>query len=155
MMPSAGARAATMDSAGKAQARGMVSRLLTGRVAGMLARNTVISCAAFLLDLLLLWGFVEHLEIAKLPAAAIAFLIATSVHYGFCRSWIFKGTTRGAGEGYVYFLVNAVVGLLLTLTLFWAFMAIGLHYLLARIISSLFAGLTVFLLNAVFSFRSV
>ena len=73
----------------------------------------------------------------------------------FAHGWIFKGTEQAIGRGYAWFLVNAIVGLLLTLFLFWVFMAIGLHYLVARVIASVFAGLSVFLLNAVLNFRSV
>jgi putative flippase GtrA len=133
----------------------LVSRLLTGRVAGLLARNTVVSCAAFLFDLLLLWAFVEFLDMDKLVAAAIAFVIAVTLHYVFARSWIFKGTERKVASGYVYFLINAVVGLVLTILLFWAFMQLGLHYVIARVVASVFAGLTIFVLNAVLNFKSV
>ncbi len=38
---------------------------------------------------------------------------------------------------------------------FAAFMALGLHYIPARIVASVFAGLTVFLLNAILNFRAV
>jgi putative flippase GtrA len=145
------AAAATTERAGK----GLLDRLLTGRVAAMLARNTMISCLAFLLDIALLWALVEHLGANTMPAAAFAFLIASSLHYGFCRSWVFKGTSRSVGSGYAYFLLNAAIGLALTLALFWAFMALDLHYLLARIVASVFAGLTVFVLNAVWNFRIV
>lgn len=133
----------------------LLRRLLTLRVAGQLVRNTIVSCVCFAFDLLLLWAFVEYLGMNKLFAAAIAFLIATSLHYAFARGWIFKGTEQALGRGYAWFLVNAGVGLVLTIALFWAFMAIGFHYLVARVIASVFAGLTVFLLNAVFNFRSV
>lgn len=138
-----------------APARNLLSRLLTVRVAGQLVRNTVVSTFCFGFDLLLLWGLVEYAEMNKLIAAGAAFLIATSLHYAFAHGWIFKGTEQAIGRGYAWFLVNAVVGLLLTLFLFWAFMAIGLHYLVARVIASVFAGLSVFLLNAVLNFRSV
>ena len=133
----------------------LLRRLLSLRVAGQLVRNTIVSCLCFAFDLLLLWAFVEHLDMNKLVAAAIAFLIATSLHYSFARGWIFKGTEQALARGYAWFLVNAGVGLVLTIALFWAFMAIGFHYLVARVIASVFAGLTVFLLNAVLNFRSV
>lgn len=143
-----------MEDAGPAR-RSLGARLLSLRVAKMLGRNTVVSCAVFAFDLLLLWGFVEWLAMDKLLAAAIAFLIANTIHYVFGRSWIFKGTKRRWASGYAYFLVNAVVGLAVTIFLFWAFMALGVHYLAARVVASVFAGLSVFLLNAIFNFRSV
>lgn len=136
-------------------ARGLLQRLLTLRVADLLARNTLVSCAVFLFDLALLWALVEYLAMDKLVAATLAFLVAITIHYGFARIWIFVGSERELTSGYVYFLINAVVGLVLTIVLFWAFMAIGLHYVPARIVASVFAGLAAFLLNAVLNFRSV
>jgi hypothetical protein len=39
--------------------------------------------------------------------------------------------------------------------LFAAFMAIGMHYIVARIVTSIFAGLVLFLLNSILNFRSL
>ena len=135
--------------------RNLLRRLLTLRVADMFARNTLVSCAVFLFDLALLWMLVEYLAMNKLVAAALAFLVAITIHYGFARVWIFTGSERALTSGYVYFLINAFVGLVLTIVLFWAFMAIGLHYVPARVVASVFAGLAAFLLNAMLNFRSV
>ena len=149
-----GAGRALMEEAVSAT-QGLGARLLSLRVAKMLGRNTIVSCAVFAVDILLLWGFVEWLAVGKIPAAIVAFVIANSIHYAFCRSWIFRGTERAWASGYFYFLSNATLGLGVTIILFWAFMAIGLHYLAARVVASVFAGLAVFLLNAILNFRSV
>jgi putative flippase GtrA len=130
-------------------------RLLNLRVADLLARNTLVSTGAFLFDLLLLWAFVDTLAMPTLAAAATAFLIATSIHYAFCRTWIFRGSERGLASGYAYFLINAGIGLVLTMASFGALLAIGAHYLAARVIASVIAGLTVFVLNAMLNFKSV
>lgn len=134
--------------------KGLVGRLLSRRAVAMLVRNTIVSCACFAFDLLLLWGLVLELRMDKLLAAAIGFVAANSLHYAFGRWWIFEGTDRGVATGYVYFLVNAVVGLLITLTLYAAFLRYTpINYIVARIIVSMFAGLAVFVLNAVWNFR--
>jgi hypothetical protein len=39
--------------------------------------------------------------------------------------------------------------------LFAAFLALGMHYIAARIVTSVFAGLVLFVLNAVLNFRSL
>ena len=133
----------------------LARRLFSGRVAAMFARNTIVSCVAFGFDLALLWGLVEGLAMGKLLAATLAFIIAVSLHYALGRIWIFPDSERGITAGYVYFLINSTIGLVVTIALFAAFMALGLHYLVARIVASVFAGLTVFLLNAILNFRSV
>jgi len=120
----------------------------------MLARNTVVSCLAFAFDLALLWALVRWAGVGKLPAAAIGFVAANTLHYALGRSWIFRGTERGVASGYVYFLVNAAIGLAITMTLYAAFLRYtSVNYLVARVIVSVFAGLAVFVLNAVLNFR--
>lgn len=119
----------------------------------MLARNTVVSCFAFAFDLALLWALVQLAGWGKLEAAAIGFVAANTLHYALGRSWIFRGTERGVAAGYVYFLINSGVGLVVTMTLYAAFLRFTpIDFLVARILVSLVAGLVVFLLNAMFNF---
>lgn len=120
----------------------------------MLVRNTVVSCGTFLFDLALLWALVRRMGMGKVPAAAIGFVAANTLHYALGRTWIFRGTERTVARGYIYFLVNAVIGLVLTVGLYAAALRYThIHYLVARIIVSVFAGLAVFVLNAVLNFR--
>jgi len=136
--------------------RGLADRLLSRRAAALLARNTVVSCGVIALNLMLLWLLVEWFHVRELPAAALAFVVANSFQYAFGRAWIFRGTERGVTSGYFYFFVNAGIGLFITLTLYAAFLEFtSIHYLVARIIVSVFAGLTVFLLNAILNFRQL
>ncbi|MBV9841328.1 MAG: GtrA family protein [Sphingomonadaceae bacterium] len=119
----------------------------------MLGRNTVVSCFAFGFDLALLWVLVR-LGRGRLEAAAVAFVAANTLHYALGRSWIFRGSKRGLKAGYIFFLTNAVVGLIVTMTLYTAFLRYTpINYLVARVVVSVFAGLAVFLLNAVLNFR--
>jgi putative flippase GtrA len=134
----------------------IVQRLLSARAAAMLARNTVVGTSVFAIDLLILWGLVSKCGMPKLTAGAIGFLVSTSLHYVAGRSWIFRGTTRPAVSRYFYFVTTAGAGLVMTLLMFAALIEwTNINYLIARIIVSLFAGLAMFLLNAVFNFRSV
>ena len=133
----------------------LYDRLFSRRGAVLLARNTVVSTFVFLLGLALLWLLVERLGVAKVPAAGLSFLVSNSIHYVFGRTWIYRGTDRKVAAGYAFFLINAVLGLGVTVGLFAAFIELGLHYLLARVVASIFAGLALFLLNAVLNFRSL
>ena len=120
----------------------------------MLARNTVVSCGVFAFDLALLWVFVAWYGMDKVAAAAAAFIAANSLHYVLGRTWIFRGTDRHVATGYLYFLVNAGIGLAITLILFAALIRwTPINYLVARTLVSVVAGLAVFLLNAVLNFR--
>lgn len=122
----------------------------------LFVRNTVASMATFAFDMALLWALVELGGIDRYPAAALAFLVAVSLHYALCRIWVFRGTERGVAQGYFYFLVNAGVGLLTTMAVFAGLVELtGIHYLVARTLASVIAGILVFFLNAVFNFKAI
>jgi putative flippase GtrA len=119
----------------------------------MLARNTVVSCLVFAVGLVLLWILVR-LGWGKLEAAALSFVVANTMHYALGRSWIFRGTPRGLKAGYLFFLINSALGLVVTVTLYAALLRFtSMNYIEARILVSIFAGLAVFLLNAVLNFQ--
>ena len=139
-----------------AQPPGLAERLLSRNTAVLLIRNTIVSCLVFAFGLALLWALVELAGMNKLAAAAVGFLASNSIHYVFGRTWIYRGTERGVASGYGYFLVNAGIGLVITIALFAAFLRwTPLHYLVARIVVSVFAGLAMFLLNAILNFKRV
>lgn len=122
----------------------------------MFVRNTLASFLCFGVDVALLYGFIEWLGITYLIAATIAFLIAITLHYAISCMWIFPDSDRGKAAGYVFFLVNAGIGLVLTLATMALLVELaGLHYLFARVAASAVAGVAVFLLNAKFNFRAL
>lgn len=129
-------------------------RLWSRNAAVLLGRNTVVSSAVFLFGLLVLWLLVEFAGAHPLLATGIGFLMATTLHYIFGRAWIYRGTERRIVPGYGYFLLNALLGLAVTLILFEALTRLTpLHYLVARILVSVVAGLAMFLSNAILNFR--
>lgn len=126
------------------------------RAARLFWRNTVASVFAFALDVALLWLLVERAGWAYLTAATLGFLVAMSLHYAIARIWVFRGADRGLATGYALFLVNALIGLGVTLGLFALLVETsGLHYLVARVLASVAAGILVFALNAVFNFKAL
>src|SRR5205085_5346476 len=92
----------------------LAARLISGNTGWMLVRNTVVSTGVFLLGLGLLWLLVERSGVDTLVATAVSFLLATSLHYALGRTWIFRGTERGVAPGYGFFLINAAIGLAVT-----------------------------------------
>ncbi len=143
-----------MKSGNVARRPGIMTRLLSFDAAAMLGRNTVVSTGAFLVGLGVLWLLVDRAGAPKVPAAAVSFIVATSLHYLFGRTWIFRGTDRGIAAGYAFFLINAGIGLVVTTGLFAALIAFtAINYRVARMLVSLVAGLVMFLLNAFLNFR--
>ena len=139
------------------QAGSLSARLFSGDTAWMLVRNTVVSTGVFLLGLGLLWVMVERARMDTLVATGISFLIATSLHYALGRAWIFSGTERPVVTGYGFFLINAAIGLVVTVGLMALLLAVlpDRFYLIARVIVSVFAGLAMFLLNGILNFRRI
>ena len=140
----------------EAEPPSLLARLFTWRVGEMLWRNTVVSCTVFLLGLGVLYALVDRAGFPEVPAAGIGFLVANSLHYFFGRAWIFRGSDRKLATGYALFLLNASAGLAVTMVLYALLLAFTpLDYLVARVIVSVFAGLVVFVLNAVLNFPRV
>ena len=132
------------------------SKVAESRGARLFARNTVASFFAFGIDVAILWALVEWLGVGYIPAAAVGFLIAMSIHYVLSRVWVFRSTERGIATGYAYFLMNAGIGLVITLSVFAALVSFTpVYYLFARVLSSVAAGVVVFFLNAVFNFKEL
>ncbi len=156
MMEVSAAREASLPATPAPARQGLLAGLMTRRVGGMLIRNTVVSSFVFVLGLALLWVLVRWGGLDEVPAAAIGFLFANTLHYALGRSWIFRGTDRKIATGYVIFLINSGAGLAITVGLFAAMLHFtAVHYLVARVIVSVFAGLAMFVLNAVVNFRQV
>lgn len=136
--------------------RPAVSRLFTRRVGAMLVRDTVVSTASFLLGLGVFWLLVDYAGMGEVVAAAIGFVVAQTLHYVLGRTWIFRGTDRAIASGYVIFLLNAGMGLIITVSMFAALLSLlPIHHLAARVIVSVFAGLAMFVVNATLNFRQV
>ena len=134
----------------------LARRLLSRNTAVLFGRNTLVSCVVFAFGLGLLWVLVESLGMNKLAAAAAAFLASNSLHFVFGYHWIYRGTERRLAPGYGYFLVNAGIGFAITMVMFAALLAwTPMNYLVARIVVSVFAGLAMFLLNAVLNFKRI
>jgi putative flippase GtrA len=142
------------SDAGRLAAAG--TKMAESRSAKLFGRNTIASFFAFGIDIALLWTLVEMAGLTYLPAATVAFLFAMSIHYVLSRIWVFRKSERGLATGYFYFLINAGIGLMVTLAAFWALINIlDVHYLMARVVASIVAGLLVFFLNAVFNFKAI
>ncbi len=134
----------------------LVERLLTRSTGRLLFRDAFASSLAFVVGLCLMWALVDLLGVNELMAAGASFVAANALHYVFAQAWIYHGTRRPWAEGYGYFLLNAGGGLALTMMLFAICMRwTSMHYLVARTVVSVFAGLMVFVLNATLNFKKV
>ena len=119
-------------------------------------RNTAASMVTFTLDLVILWTLVEIVELPRVLAAAIAFIIPLVVFYFLQREWVFPQNDRSMGKGLALFALSVAVGFTAMLATFWALLELTeLHYILARILASVVYGLLLFYLNGKFNFRDL
>ena len=143
-----------MSSSAALRERSWAARLWSRNAAVLLGRNTVVSIVMFLGGLVLLWLLVEYGGVGAVLATGMTFLVATSLHYALGRTWIYRGTERKVLPGYGLFLANALMGLVVTVALFALLMELTpLHYLVARTLVSIIAGLAMFLSNAILNFK--
>lgn len=122
----------------------------------MLVRNTVVSTGMFAVGLGILWLLVEQAGTDTVLATGVSFIAANSLHYVLGRTWIFRGTDRAIGTGWLLFIGSGIFGLTLTIALMAALLEYtAINYLIARILVSIIAGLMMFVFNAVVNFRKV
>jgi putative flippase GtrA len=113
----------------------------------------VVGGSTFLLDLALVFafqwlGFIEYFSIL------LAFLIAVSVNFWFSYHYVFKGTERSRGSGYVFFLTIALVGVFIIAPgSVFLNQSFGINLYLARTIMGGLTGGMNFLLNNFLNFK--
>lgn len=89
-------------------------------------------CIALVFDLVFLWFLTTHLHMNYLIAAAIAYVIAITIHYHTTRYHIFRGSIRSKYPAMAYFLAVGVGGLVIALFMLNFLVDFGFNYLSAR-----------------------
>ena len=108
----------------------------------------------FLFDLFLLFIFVEFLLMREFIAAGISFSLMTTLNYLLNRLFAFAGSDTGLKEGYSFFILFAVLGVLVTSSLMYLSVDIlGLGYLLPRILIAVVVSISTYFLNYYFTFK--
>ena len=117
-------------------------------------KYSVIGVSTFVIDLSLLWFLTDVAHVHYLLSTFFAFLIGVSINYFVSRRIVFKETSRGVKDGYIYFLGILICGVSLTLGIMYVLVNFTqLNILGARIITSGFIGVFNFLMNDTFNFK--
>lgn len=118
------------------------------------SKYAVVGISTLLLDLGLLFVLTDGIGLYPVFSAGVAFIIAVTVNYLLCRRYVFRGSTRGMGEGYVGFLIIAGTGLaLVTGGMHLLVTRLGWHYMACRLVIAAVTGLWEYLLNLYVNFR--
>ncbi len=92
-------------------------------------------------DFSLLWFLTSILHVFYLISGTISFVAATTTGYFFHRNLTFKGTTRKNLEGYVYFFVTGILGVIINVSLLALFVEVfHFYYLVAKVFTGAIEG---------------
>ncbi len=87
-------------------------------------------------------------------AVGATFVVGTTIQYFVTHRFVFRDSDREFKEGYVYFMLVAVIGLILTLSLVIIFTyVINIKPIPARVITALIVGIWNFVANYFLSFE--
>lgn len=119
-------------------------------------KYAVVGGGTFLFDLCLLYVFTDYVRVNYIIAAGLAFIIAVSINYFLSRRYVFRGSDKQWGTGYLHFLGIALAGMLIVMG--GMYLLVGLlhvPYLLARIVIAGVTGVWNYLLNLFVNFKVV
>jgi putative flippase GtrA len=117
-------------------------------------RYGFIGFSTFILDLFLLWIFVEMIGLSYIIAAPIAFILAASINYTISRKWVFRGSKRSLHFGYLYFLKFAFLGAAITtLLMFLIITKTTFNLFTSRAIVASLVGIGNYLANLYLNFK--
>ncbi len=117
-------------------------------------RYSAVGVSTLAFDLLVLYIGTSLLSIPLSISTPLAFLIAVTLNYFISRRYVFKGTARAVHHGYVFFIIGAALGALVTTSGVLILVSyLHLYYLVARLIISGFIGIANYLFNLYLNFR--
>ena len=136
----------------------MINQLLKNKTNNLfiqLFRYTIVGGIAFVFDFGTLTVLTEIFNIYYLLSAAIAFLLGLSVNYLLSIIWVFeKHTVKAKSVEFAVFALIGVVGLALNEFFIWFFTEIvDFHYLISKILSTVFVYLWNFFVRKYTLFR--
>lgn len=112
--------------------------------------------ATFIIDLAILFIFIDLFNLYYLLVSAFSFLIATTFNYFLVRKFVFNKTRRRVHTGYLFFAVLSMIGLVVvTGAMILLVEYFGWHYVFARAAAvSIVFGIN-YIINLHFNFQVV
>lgn len=117
-------------------------------------RYSLVGCSTLLLDLGLLFFFIDTLKWPSVFAAAVSFFVAVSLNYSISRAWIFRGSEKPELSRMSGFLLISLVGLGIVSGGMYIFNSLlEIHYLVSRLLVASLTGFWNYLINLYINFR--
>ena len=108
-----------------------------------------------LIDISLLYVFVDLVHLHLLLGAALSFCVAAANGYFLNRIWTFRSDNPNVAHQLAKFLTCGVIGLILNNTLLWLFTSLGLWYIFAKLIIVWIVVFWNYLANRVWTFGNL
>lgn len=116
-------------------------------------RYITVGAIMLILNLLLVWGFVQFWDMHYLVASSFAFLLESVAAFYANRRWTFQ-TTTGFRSGYMRFMTIAFYSFLLVLLVTYGLVHfLAFHYVWARTVSTVVTGFIGYFLDMKITFR--
>lgn len=136
----------------------MIAKLLknqTDNTSIQLLRYTVVGGGAFIVDFISLFIFTDFFGVHYLISAALAFLLGVTINYISSIFWVFSKQTLGNKSlEFGIFIFIGIIGLGLNELFIWFFTEyVHFHYLLSKIVSTVFVYLWNFFSRKFILFR--
>lgn len=130
---------------------------LNGDLLAQILRHAVVGGSAFLIDLGLLCLFVEVCGLGVFASNAISFTVSTVYNYFMSIRWVFVvGEGHSKGQDLMVFSMLSAIGLAMSEFFMWVFFdALGIHYVLAKIVATFLVTIYNFISRKVFLERPI
>jgi putative flippase GtrA len=116
-------------------------------------RYGVVGVSSSVVDFLFYFGLTRAAHLPELVANVLAYLVGHLVSYLGNRWWTFR-SHGSVGKEYVRFWVTNLIGLAVSQTVLWVGLTLGIHDLVAKVGAIALSGLSNFLLNRHWTFRT-
>jgi putative flippase GtrA len=111
-------------------------------------KYSFVGVSTFLVDLFFLYIFTHFVQLNVYGATTIAFLLAVSLNHYISSRHVFSQSLTPHTKSYIHFIGIALCALLATITSMYLLVSIiGVHYILARLVTAGAIGMASYLYN--------
>lgn len=121
----------------------------------VLIKYGIVGVSGTIIDVGLLYAFVEYGHIPLLSAAALSFIFAVANNFYWNKKWTFGDTSTRYAKQYIKYLIVSLIALVLNMIVLYALTTLfGLWYIFAKLATSGVIFVWNFTINKFWTFRS-
>jgi len=119
-----------------------------------LFKYAIVGVSGTAIDFIVLYLLVEYVHLNLFVSATISFILAASNNFILNKLWTFASRSKNYKKLYIKYLIVAVVGLLITVSLMYILTnLLGLWYMLSKVLATLVVLIWNFLGNKFWTFK--